>query len=217
MTAAKVTDLTATTTLAVGDLLPLVDISDTAQAASGSLRKSTLATLITYLQSLGLPRTKKVGSTHSNSTVTGTKVTDLDLTLEAGTYMFDYRLIVRSATATTGPMIGVNFSGTAAVKTMICYWGDASGSLLAEAHNMDDQGVLGTGLISGMVNKAYTTTSPNMGTTIGTATAASDTPMFVQGLVIVTASGNLELWHSSETTTATTIEVGSSLSVIRTA
>lgn len=186
---------------------------------AGTSKKISITQLVTLLQTLGMPRVKKLGTQHSNSTATGTKVTDLDLTLEAGTYTFDYSLITRSGgTVGTGIMVGVNFStGTAAVKTMIVYWADGSGSLLAEAHNMDDQGVLGTGFISGMANKAYSSTSPNMGTTVGFTTDASDTPMFMHGVVVVTVQGNLELWHSSETTTATTVEVGSSLAVIRTA
>jgi len=184
---------------------------------AGASKKVTAAQIEAFLETLGFPRVKRLSTQHSISSVTGTEVTDLTMALEIGTYVFDYTLIVRSATATVGPMVGVNFDGTAAVKTMIAWWADASGSLLAETHNMDDQGVLGTGFISGMANKAYSTSSPNMGTTVGVATTASDTPMFIHGILIVTAAGNLELWHSSETATATSIEVGSSLVVVRTA
>lgn len=184
---------------------------------AGTSKYLTVDLLETYLRTRGMPRVTRLSTQHSISSTTGTEMTDLSQTLEAGTYVFDATLIVRSATGTVGPMIGVNFTGTAAVKTMIAWWADASGSLLAETHNMDDQGVLGTGFISGMANKAYSTTAPNMGTTVGVATTASDTPMFIHGILIVTASGDLELWHSSETATATSVEVGSSLVVVRTA
>lgn len=197
--------------VAGGDLVPIIDVSATLD------KVITADELVLYLQARGFPRVKKLTSTHSISSTTGTEVTDLQVTLEAGTYVFDYYLIVRSATATVGPMLGVNFTGTAAVKTMLAFWGDASGSLLAETHNMDDQGVLGTGLISGMANKAYTTTAPNMGTTVGVSTTASDIPMRITGVVVVTVAGDLELWHSSETATATSVEVGSSVVVVRTA
>lgn len=40
--------LTATTTLANGDVIPVVDVSDTAQSANGSTRKVTLANLKTF-------------------------------------------------------------------------------------------------------------------------------------------------------------------------
>jgi hypothetical protein len=213
------TDLTAITgaNMAVGDLLALVDISDTADSASGSDKKAALDDLIVFLQrNAGLPRVKRT-AIHSISSTTGTEVTDLTIALEAGTYVFDYTLIVRSATTSVGPMVGVNFDGTAAVKTMIAYWGDASASLLAETHIMDDEGSKATGFISGMPTKTYSTTAPNMGTTVGVIATASDIPMFIHGVLIVTVAGNLELWHSSETATATSVEAGSSLVVVRTA
>jgi hypothetical protein len=205
----KVSALTPVTTPAGTDEIPVNQ--------AGTSKKVTLAQVLAYLQGLGHNRVKRVNTIHSNSTVTGTEVTDLTIALEAGTYMFEYCLITRSATITTGIYLGVNFTGTAAVKTMMAYWADASTSLLAEVHQMDDQGNLAFGFISGMANKAYTTTAPNMGTSVGHATAASDTPMWIKGILIVTVAGNLALWHGSETTTATTVEVGSSLVVQRTA
>lgn len=205
----KISAFSAVATAVAAQEIPVND--------AGTTKKMSLTQLVTYLKTIGFPRITRLNSQHSISSTTGTEITDLSQTLEAGTYNFQYTLIVRSATTTVGPMVGVNFTGTAAVKTMIAFWGDASGSLLAETHNMDDQGVLGTGFISGMANKAYSTTAPNMGTTVGVATAASDTPMVIVGVLIVTASGDLELWHSSETATATSVEIGSSLVVIRTA
>lgn len=41
--------LTATTTLAAGDAVPVVDVSDTTQSVNGSTRKTTLATLKTFV------------------------------------------------------------------------------------------------------------------------------------------------------------------------
>lgn len=184
---------------------------------AGTSKKLSLSQIETYLQTRGMPRVTRLGTQHSISSTTGTEVTDLSQTLEAGTYVFEYTLIVRSATTTVGPMLGVNFTGTAAVKTMIALWADATTVITAEVHSMDDQGILTAGFISGMANKAYQTTAPNMGTTIGVSTTASDIPMVIKGVLIVTVSGDLELWHSSETATATSVEVGSSLVVVRTA
>ena len=209
MADSKISALTAASAALGADEFPVNE--------AGTSKKVTITQIVTYLQTLGMPRVMRLGSQHSISSVTGTKVTGLDMTLEAGTYAFTYSLIVRSATTTVGPMLGVNFTGTAAVKTMVASWADATTVITAEVHAMDDQGILGAGFISGMANKAYTTTSPNMGTTVGVSSTASDIPMFINGIVIVTAPGNLELWHSSETATATSVEVGSSLVVIRTA
>jgi hypothetical protein len=209
----KISDMTDLTTLASGDEIPVADASDLA------VNKSfTLATLTTYLQAaLGMPRVKRLSSQHSISSTTGTEVTDLTIALEAGTYVFEYYIICRSATTTVGPMFGVNFDGTAAVKTMSLQFPDGSIALTAYTANMDDEGVKGLGVISGMATKTYTTTAPNLGTTVGVTTTAADIPAYIRGVLIVTVAGNLELWHSSETATATSVEVGTSLVVTRTA
>jgi len=205
----KVSALTAAAAAATTNEIPINE--------AGTSKKLTIAQIVTLLQQSGMNRVKHLGTTHTISSVTGTEVTDLQHTLEIGTYCFEYSLIVRSATTTVGPMLGVNFTGTAAVKTMVAWWADATATIAAEVHSMDDQGILSAGFISGMANKAYSTTAPNMGTTIGVSTIASDIPMFIKGIVIVTVAGDLELWHSSETATSTSVEVGSSCVVIRTA
>lgn len=184
---------------------------------AGTSKKVTLTQLVTLLQTLGMPRVTKCTAQHSISSVTGTEVTSLSQTLEAGTYIYKYSLIVRSATTTVGPMLGVNFTGTAAVKTIVASWADATTVITAEVHAMDDVGILGAGFISGMAHNAYSTTSPNLGTTVGVSTQNVDIPMFIEGVIVVTVSGDLKLWHSSETATATSVEVGSSLAVVRTA
>ena len=213
----EVFDLTAQTDLQTGDIFIVVDVSDTTGDGNGTTKKITAATMLAGLQVLGgVPRVKRVGTQHANSTVTGTKVTDLDITLEVGTYIFNYYLITRSATATTGIQFGVNFTGTGTPIEHFRFM-DNSSALNTDTHAMDDQGVLGFGTVQGMANRTKTTTAPNMGTTVGFATAATDTLCMIEGLVIVTAQGNLELWHSSETTTSTTVEVGSSLMVVKTA
>jgi hypothetical protein len=205
----KISALTAVVTPATTD--------EFAVNQAGASKKMTLAQLETFLEGLGLPRVRRLNSQHSISSATGTKVTGLDITLEPGTYAVDYYLIVRSSLAATGVMVGVNFTGTAAVKSFVAYWPDGSTALSAYTDNMDDEGVKGLGVIAGMATKTYTTTAPNLGTTVGVTTTAADITMRVSGLMIVTAQGNLELWHSSEDANATSVEVGSSLIVIRTA
>jgi hypothetical protein len=81
---------------------------------------------------------------------------------------------------------------------------------------MDNIGQTAMGYIGGLAGNTWVTTAPNMGTTVGVSTANVDIGWRITGLLIVTAEGDLELWHSSETATATSVEVGSSLIVIRT-
>jgi hypothetical protein len=205
----KISALTAASVAAVANELAINE--------AGTSRKVTIDQIKTLLQTLGMPRTKRLNSQHSISSTTGTEVTDLTMALEAGTYTVQYNLIVRSATSTVGPMLGVNFDGTAAVKTFEFAFADGSTLLTAYTANMDDEGTKGLGVISGMNTKTYSTTAPNLGTTVGVTTTASDIGCYIRGTLIVTAAGNLELWHSSETATATSVEIGSSLVVIRTA
>ena len=207
----KISALTAVATPAGTDELPVNQ--------GGVSKKLTLAQIETHLRSRGMPRITRLNTLHSISSVTATELTELSQTLEAGTYNARWSLIVRSATTSVSPLLGVNFTGTAAVKSFIFWFADASTSLLAELHTMDDEGVNTFGFISGRATKTYTTTAPNLGSTatLAVATAATDTLVVIEGILIVTASGDLELWHSSETATATSVEIGSSLVVIRTA
>lgn len=215
----RVFDLTTLTgaQLASGDLLYVHDISDTTDSAQGSDKNTSLTHLVTWLQqNAGLPRKTRLNTQHLIASTTGTEVTDLQQTLEVGTFIFTYTLLVRSATTTVGPMLGVNFTGTGAPR-MHFRFADATSAITAEVHSMDDQGGLTFGYISGMAQNAESTAAPNMGTTVGVAATASDILCFIEGIIIVTGSGDLELWHSSETATNTSVEVGSSLTVIRTA
>lgn len=177
----------------------------------------TLTQLRLFFQAaLGMPLVKRLDTQHSISSTTGTEVTDLQATLDPGTYTYKYTLLVRSATTTVGPMLGINFTGTGAPRSHFRF-ADATTVVTAEVHSMSSQGIKGAGFISGMASNAESTTAPDMGTTVGVASTATDILCFIEGLIIVTAVGDLELWHSSETATATSVEVGSSLEVNRTA
>jgi len=219
-TGSKLTDLVAMSGDAIvdTDLFDVLDVSDTTMHSTGSNKKLAASELIEYLYMKGMPRVKRLGTQHQLASTTGTKVTDLDITLENGTYTWTYSLILRTTSTSVSPLLGVNFTGTGSPR-MHFRFADASSSLLAELHTMDDQGSQAFGFISGMANNVETTSSPNMGSTatLAMATANTDTLVFIEGILIVTGSGNLELWHSSETATNTSVEVGSSLVVVRTA
>lgn len=210
----KISALGAIDALAAGDEVPVADASDLTVT-----KNFTMTQLVTYLQTLGMPRVLKLTSQHSISSATGTKVTGLDMTLAPGTYTYTYTLLIQQATATTdAPQFGINFStGTAAIHAEGLRFYDATAAITAETHIMDNIGVKGFGYISGMASNAYSTTSPNMGTTVGVAATAANIMCFIEGLIVVTVQGNLELWRSSEGANASTTEIGSSLVVIRTA
>lgn len=185
---------------------------------AGVSEKITGTQFKTLLQTLGMPRITRLNSQHSISSTTGTEVTGLQQTLEAGTYVFRYHLISRQATATAdAPQYGINFTGTPTTKNFIMSWSDAATALSANTFIMDNVGIKTAGFMDAIAHNALSTTAPNMGTTIGVAATAADILCFIDGLIIVTVSGNLALWHASEGANASTTEVGSSLVVIRTA
>lgn len=184
---------------------------------AGTSKKITITQLQTLLQTLGMPRITRLGSQHSISSTAGTEVTGLQQTLEAGTFTFTYWLIVRSATGTVSPMYGVNFTGTHTVLNMHMRYADDTTALTGQVGEADNQGNTGFGFIGGMAQNTESTTAPNMGHTVGVGATAADILIIIDGLIIVTVTGDLEFWHSSETNTATSIEVGSSLVVTRTA
>jgi hypothetical protein len=194
--------------------------AQTVAISQSSVAKAlSLTQLVTYLQTLGMPRVIKLGSQHSISSATATKVTGLDMTLEAGTYVYKYSLLVQQATSTgDGPQFGINFStGTATVKAHGLWFWDATSAITAQTFIMDNVGVKGFGYIDGVASNAYTTTAPDMGTTVGVTATGSNLLAMLEGIIVVTVTGNLELWRASEGANASTTEVGSSLVVIRTA
>lgn len=200
--------LSAASALAAADLVPVWQ--------GGATKKADMSALIAYLQTKGMPRVTRLNTLHSNSTTTGTEVTELQQTLEAGTYTFRYTLLLRTSTATAGPFVGVNFTGTGSPRMMWSF-PDATAAITAQTFTMDDEGVNTFGYVSGRASATETTTAPNLGTTIGVSAIATDMLCFIDGIIIVTGAGDLELWHSSETAVATTVEIGSSLVVHRTA
>lgn len=211
--------LTLTSVLDVLDAIVVVDVSDTGQDSSGSTRGALMSTLETFLESRGMPRTKRLNSTHSVTGVTGTKVTDLDLALETGTYTFQYSVLNRSATGTTGVGLGINFStGAAAVKAFMRR-NVSTIALNSNGITEEESGaaLVGGGVMNAWASKAYSTTAPNM-MAEGVGATGVDLLDIVEGIVIVTVAGTLELWHSSQiAATTTTLEIGSSLVAIRTA
>jgi len=221
---AKQTDFAALTGVNLNDLdtIPVVDVSDTTMHASGTNKDILVSELVIALQARGMPRVKQLTAQHSVSSTTPSKVTDLDMTIEAGTYWFEYLIIERSATITVAPQYNFNFTGTTTKARWWFQYADLSATLLAAigtvAHNVSTP-TLGFQMAQAEDTEA-TTAVGNMhpfATTNAVQTIATDLLVKVTGLIVAGTSGNLELWHGSETATATTVEVGSSLVVIRTA
>lgn len=154
------------------------------------------------------PKAIALGSDHAISSVTGTEVAGLEFAnVLPGTYIFEYFLIIQSATLTVGPMLGINFSGTAAVRKMCLRYPSTGTTAITGV--ADDVGAATGQIMECHPVTAFSTTAPNMGHNGGVATVNADILDYIEGIMIVTAIGNLELWHASETATSTTVKAGS--------
>lgn len=165
------------------------------------------------------PRVKRLGSDHSNATTTGTEVTGLEFPgVQPGTYIAEYWLMCQTDTTTTGIGLGLNFAtGTAATKVFTRY----DVSTITTASNGLTEEESGAALVTGGVmnawaSQAYSTTAP---TTMSEGVGAINSNVLIkmEALVIVTAAGDLELWHSSQVATTTKVMTGSSARLTKTA
>lgn len=171
---------------------------------------------------MATPRVTRLNTAHTLSSTTATEVADLTQVLEIGTYTFQYWLLVQSATVTVGPQFNFNFTGTVTTAKWWFEYADLSATLLAAigtmAHDVTTS-TLGFGMRQAEDDEA-TSAAGNMGpvaTTNPVQTTNTDHLVKLQGILVVSAAGDIELWHNSETNTATTVSVGSSLVVVRTA
>lgn len=225
---------TARTNLVLGNVNNTSDVNKPVSTAQQTALDAKQATLVSgtniktingssVLGSGDLPvadsrlTTARLASDHAISSTTATEVTLGATGLTVGTYIFTYYLLVQSATTTVSPMYGINFTGTAVVRKMtLRYPGTGTSASTGVA---DD--VVAAPLATGNVYEsqpvtAFTTTAPNMGHIAAVAAINVDIFVIIEGIMIVTATGDLELWHSSETATSTTIKAGSSLVLIKT-
>lgn len=149
----------------------------------------------------------------SNSTTTGAKITELDKTLAAGTYAFQYFVRAQSAATGTGHKFGVNFSGTHSVfvaNMAVVGTGTAASTGTADGENTADQ------IMEGYGARTESSTSPNLGPTLGVDTANADIFYLISGIIVVTASGDLQLYHASEVAAQSTVMTGTSVIVTKT-
>lgn len=196
MTDTKISALGAVTTPALGDEFP------TNQA--GVTKKETNQQMSNLLGSMKF----RLTADHTLSSATATEMTDLKATaVPAGAWLAEYFLLAQAAVAaTTGIRFGLNFSGTAAVRHM---WLQYPGSGTAANTGIADDVGANTGqLTESNPQTAFSTTAPNMGIT-GVTTINTPILMIINALLVVTASGDLSIWHGSSGAVASTVKAGS--------
>lgn len=181
MADSKISALTALSgsSIASGDLLPLVDISDTTMSASGTSKNTTFSDLLTYLRANGLPERCITSSSFNNSSnTTLTDITNAAFSVQAATYWFKFRGKWRTAATTTG--IGFAFSSPSVTTAS---WGVQI-----------RQAAAGT-------DQYYTNSDSTLTTVLVNASAiatATDYDFEIEGHATFSASGTLQLRFRSE-------------------
>lgn len=143
----------------------------------------------------------------SNSTTTVAAIAGLDLTLAAGTWIYRYYIRYQAAATTTGVKFAVDHTGTVTAHIYNMYGVDTTATASDGAMDQD------ANASTGQVLAAYAARADNvtLGPTLSVDTINADMLMVIEGVVVVTATGNLRLMHGSEVAAATTVKAGSAL------
>lgn len=149
----------------------------------------------------------------ANSTVTAAKITGLDLPVGVGIYNFTYWLRYQSAATTTGIKVSVNHTGT--VTTFMATTRHINAAATITNAPSQNENLTTAAPWQGHSARAKSTAA-GMGPTLSVDAANSDMMMIVEGMMIVTVAGNLELYHASEVAASSTIKAGSQLVLIKT-
>ena len=152
--------------------------------------------------------TKALSADLSNSTTTFAKVTNLDQVVGVGTWHFKYILVHQSAALTTGIKFCVNHTGTVTVFVASSWWAEITTAASTGAQNQAGAAVFG--LRAGGSARAKSA-SVAIGQTVSVDVINADMMMIIEGLMVVTVSGNIELYHGSEVAATSTIKANSAL------
>lgn len=157
----------------------------------------------------------RLASDLANSTTTAAKVTGLDYPVGIGTWLFEYYIYYTTVITTTGLKLGVNHTGTV---TMFMYNMRTVTALATAADGLADQDVLTTtgGVVQSWTARAKSTSAPMI--TGGVDTNAGDMMAIIEGIMIVSVAGNIELYSASEVAaSSTSVKGGSVLRLTRAA
>lgn len=164
------------------------------------------------------PRSRTLSSNATaNSTTTGVEITGLSMFLEAGTYNFKYSLIYQAGATTTGVQFGVNYTGTASKFVANMYAAENTTAATTGAASQAGYLVTTMRLLGVSSARAEATTVPNLGATISVDAANSNMFCTIEGTMVVTDTGEIELWHASEVAASSQIMSGSNVVIDRVA
>jgi hypothetical protein len=183
----KISALVAASAAALTNELPINE--------AGASKKLTLA------QIQALLGVTKVVMASDQADITGTGLVELtELTVTGvgiGTWRFDYHIIYQTTATTTGVEFVVDHTGTDTAFVSNAMFGSTGG---AAATGIADQ--VGTGTAAGIMEvKAQRTAGARPGVTIGVDTINSNCLMRIEGTIVVSVSGSLQLFMAAELAT----------------
>lgn len=145
----------------------------------------------------------------NNSTTTAAVISGLTTPVPVGIWKFQYMLLYQSSATTTGVKFSVNHTGTltAYVANLTYVDNAATASTGAASQNANAS----TAQVMGAYSARAKSVTASMGPTLSVDSANSDMLAIIDGLMVVTAVGNIELYHASETAAQTTVKAGSIL------
>jgi hypothetical protein len=190
----KISALTAVTTPASTD--------EFAVNQGGSSKKVTLALLSGYLftrinassGAAGEYKTLQKLSANATANATTTLATVMTTTgVGAGTWNFIYNVIYQAAATTTGVDFAIGHSGTTGAVVITTSFATSGG---AAATALADQ--TGSNTASLLEGKSQRAKAAKVGSTLGVDTANANMHYRIEGVIVVTVSGDLTLQHASE-------------------
>lgn len=149
----------------------------------------------------------------TNSTSNAVKISGLDITVPAGTYVFQYFVRYQAAATTTGVKFSVNHTGTVTTFTLNMRYAGTGTTASTGAASQVINGA--TGNIMEAFSARAKSSAAGMGPTVSVDLQDADMLVIIEGLCIVTVSGTLELYHASEVSAASTVKAGSALILTR--
>lgn len=207
----KISALTAVVTPAATDEFPVN------QAAAS--KKMTLAQIAGYLftridaasGAAGGYKTLQKLSANATANATTTLATVMTTTgVGAGTWSFRYNVIYQAAATTTGVDFAVGHSGTTGAFVVTTQFASTGG---AAATGLADQ--IASNTANMLEGKAQRTKGGKVGSSLGVDTINADMHMIIEGLIVVSVSGDLTLQHASEVAASSQIMANSTLELTK--
>lgn len=167
---------------------------------AGTSKKATAAQIADFM---GVSK-KRLASQADSTSTTPAKVTGLDLTTGIGTFIFEYYIRWRTATATTGIRFDVNHSGTVTSFVWQQRWVDVSAT--ASTAVPDQDAIQAAGHVQGSFGSRAKGTA-GRGVLLSADTVNLDMLTIIEGLAVVTVSGDIQLYHGAELAASGTVSV----------